>query len=328
MRRYALRRVLLFVPMLLALATFLFLLVELAPGGPGEVFLGPGMSRAVQDQLRTNLGLDAPLPVRYLRWLAALATGELGYSWSWGQPVARVLASVLPNTLLLTGVSLVMAFVLGTAVGIVQAVKRNTVVDGLLNLGVLLFYSVPSFWLGILLILVFAWAGPQLWGWPVGLPASGAVSVGHDLMGPGARVLDRLSHLVLPATTLALVLGAGVARHARSSMLEVIRQDYVVAARARGLSRMRVLWLHAFPNSLLPLITLFGLYVPVLFSGAVFVEVVFAWPGMGRLMVDAVASRDYPLILAGGMGFGLLVLVANLAADLLYGLADPRVRHD
>lgn len=328
MRRYLLRRVLLFVPMVLALATFLFFLVELAPGGPGEVFLSAGMSRAVQDQLRTNLGLDAPLPVRYLRWLGALATGELGYSWSYGQPVIRVLGSVLPNTLLLTGVSLLMAFVLGTAVGIVQAVKRNTAVDGLLNLGVLLFYSVPSFWLGILLILVFSWAGPQLWGWPVGLPASGAVSVSHDLMGPVARVLDRLVHLVLPATTLVLVLGAGVARHARSSMLEVIRQDYLVAARARGLSRMRVLWRHAFPNSLLPLITLFGLYVPVLFSGAVFVETVFAWPGMGRLMVDAVASRDYPLILAGGMGFGILVLVANLAADLLYGLADPRVRYE
>lgn len=325
--RYFARRALLFVPMALALATLLFLLVEAVPGSPGDIFIHPGMTAEMQAQVRTNLGLDAPLPQRYLSWLTSLARGDLGWSWSYGAPVTQVITRVLPNTLLLAGVSLLLAFAAGTVIGVVQATRQNSPLDAALNLGVLTFYSVPSFWLGILLLLGFSVAGELVWGWSLGLPISGVVSVDHDLLSPWEQVVDRARHLVLPATTLVLVLAAGVARYARAGMLEVIRSEYVTAARARGLSAGRVLWRHAFPNAALPLITVFGLYVPVLFSGAVFVEAVFAWPGMGLLMVQAISSRDYPLVLAGGLLFGLLVLVGNLVADALYAVADPRIRY-
>lgn len=328
MRRYLVRRLLLAVPLLLALATLLFLLVELAPGDPADLLISPGMTSQIREQVRENLGLDQSLPVRYVKWIGALAQGDLGLSHSHGAPVRLVLSRVLPNTLLLTGVALLLSFLVGVVVGVVQAVRQNTFTDHALSVVVLTFYSLPSFWLGVVLILVFSWGAQSLWDWPFHLPASGAVGVNHDLMGFGERIVDRIRHLILPATTLVLVMGAGVARYARAGMLEVIRQDYIRAARARGLSRLQVLVRHALPNALLPLITVFGLYLPVLFSGAVFVETVFAWPGMGMLMVDAVSSRDYPLVLAGSLLFAVLVVAGNLLADLLYAWADPRVRHE
>jgi peptide/nickel transport system permease protein len=327
-RRYLARRLLLALPLLLGVATLLFLLVEAAPGDPAEVLMSPGMTLEVRSQIRTNLGLDQPLPVRYARWMGSLLGGDLGFSHSYGSPVATVLKRALPNTLLLAGVSLVLAFVLGVGIGVVQAVRQNTMVDSGLNLLVLTFYSLPSFWLGIILILVFSYGAQSLWGWPLHFPASGVTSVDYDLMSLGGRIVDRVRHLVLPTTTLVLVMAAGIARYARSGLLEVIRQDYVRAARARGLGRMQVLFRHALPNALLPLITVLGLYLPILFSGAVFVETVFAWPGMGWLMVEAVSSRDYPLILAGSLLFATLVVVGNLLADVLYAWADPRVRYD
>jgi len=328
MRRYLLRRLALAVPLLLALATLLFLLVEAAPGDPADLLISPGMTQEVREQVRTNLGLDQPVGVRYLKWLGALARGDLGFSQSYGAPVSTVLGQVLPNTLLLAGASLLLAFLVGIVVGVVQAVRQNSLTDSALSVAVLFFYSLPSFWLGIMLILVFSYGAQSLWDWPFHFPASGAVGVDHDLLGGWGRLVDRVRHLVLPAATLTLVLGAGVARYARTGVLEVIRQDYVRAARARGLGEGEVLLRHVLPNSLLPLITVFGLYLPVLFSGAVFVESVFAWPGMGLLMVEAVSARDYPLILAGSLLFSALVIVGNLLADVLYAWADPRVRYD
>lgn len=328
MRRFLLRRMALAVPLLVAVATLLFALMEMAPGDVSDVWLHPGMTTEVREQVRENMGLDRSLPVRYLRWLGSLARGDLGFSHSQGAPVATVLGQVLPNTLLLSGVALLLAFLVGIGVGVVQAVRQNSFLDHALNLVVLVFYSLPSFWLGIMLILVFSYGARNLWDWSFHLPASGARSVDHDLMGSWEQVLDRMRHLVLPAVTLVLVLAAGVARYARTATLEVIRQEYIRAARARGLSRRRIVLAHALPNALLPLITVLGLYLPVLLSGAVFVEVVFAWPGMGKALVDAVATRDYPLVLAGSLLFAVVVVLGNLMADALYALADPRVRHE
>ena len=328
MTRFLLRRLALAVPLLLAVATLLFALVELAPGGPEEVWMGPGVTEEVRDQLRRNLGLDQPLAVRYGRWITSVARGDLGFSHSRGQPVVAVFRQVLPETLLLTGSALVLAFLLGIGIGVLQAARQDSWIDRGLNLTVLLFYSLPAFWLGILLILVFSYGAQVLWDWPFHLPASGPRSIGYDQMAAGERVLDRLWHMVLPVTTLVLVLAAGISRYARSGMLEVLRSDYVRSARARGLSPWVVLFRHALPNSLLPLITVLGLYLPVLFSGTVFVETVFAWPGMGKTMVDAVSTRDYPLVLAGSLLFAVLVVLGNLLADALYAVADPRVRHD
>lgn len=328
MTRYLVRRTLLAIPLLLALATLLFLLLEAAPGRPGELLLRPGLTPELTAQIQANLGLDQPLPVRYVRWLAALARGDLGYSFSFGAPVGAVIRSVLPNTLLLAGISLVLAFLGGIAVGVYQALRHGRAVDGVLSTVILAIYSIPSFWLGILFILIFSWAAANVWELPFFFPASGAASTGAEFMTFGERLLDRLAHLVLPAATLTLAMASGVARYARTATLEVLGRDYVLAARSRGLPERVVILRHVLPNALLPLITVFGLYLPVLFSGAVFVEAVFAWPGMGLLMVDAVAARDYPLILGGGLLFGLIVVMGNVLADVLYALADPRVRYD
>lgn len=327
MRSWVLRRLLGAVPLVLGVATLVFLLVDLVPGDPASVFVGPRMSAETLEQIRRNLGLDRSLPVRYGRWLAAVVTGDFGYSLVHGVPVRSLLASALPNTLLLSGAALLLTFLAGTAIGVVQAVRRGGATDSALSVLTIVFYSVPSFWLGIVLILVFSlWAQTE-WGWAVHFPASGTRSVGYEAMAPGARLLDRLWHLVLPLATLVLVLAAGVARYVRASVLEQINREYVRTARAKGLSERTVLVRHVLRNALLPLLTLLGLYLPILLSGTVFVEAVFQWPGMGLLVVDAIGGRDYPVILAATLLFGLLVVVGNLLADVLYAWADPRIRH-
>jgi peptide/nickel transport system permease protein len=185
----------------------------------------------------------------------------------------------------------------------------------------------PEFRLGLLLILLFAYHAP-LEGWPVRFPASGTRSPGYEVMDFGGRLADRLYHLVLPVTTLSLVLTAGVSRYVRGSMLEVIRQDFVRTARAKGLPERSVIWKHALRNALTPVITQLGLYLPVLFGGTVLIEAVFGWPGMGKIVVDAIGERDQPVILAGSLIFALMVVLANLVADILYALVDPRIRYD
>jgi peptide/nickel transport system permease protein len=184
----------------------------------------------------------------------------------------------------------------------------------------------PSFWLAIMLILVFSVSASQ-WGWPVVFPVSGVVGTNHDLLGPLEQLQDRVRHLVLPVLSLTLVLAAGVARYVRTSMLEVIRQDYIRTARAKGLSEFRVIFKHGLRNGLIPVVTLLGLSLPSLLSGTVFIEYVFSWPGVGKLLVDSILQRDYPVVLAGTFLFGGMVVAGNLLADLLYGVVDPRIRH-
>lgn len=328
MRGYLLRRAAFAVPLVLGVATVIFLLVNLAPGDPAAAFLRPGMSAEVLQQTRANFGLDRPLHVRYVKWLGAVLTGDFGFSHSHGVPVADVLRQSLPHTLLLSAVALAGAFALGVGVGVVQAVRQGTFTDAALSVVTLLFFSVPSFWLALMLVLVFSVMAGTVWDWPIHFPASGARDVAASpFLSPGAQLLDRLHHLFLPALTLVLVVSAGIARYTRSSMLEVVRQDYVRAARARGLPERTVVLRHALRNALIPVVTLLGLYLPLLFSGAVFVETVFQWPGMGRVVVDAIARRDYPLVMAGTFLFAVMVVVGNLVADILYAVADPRIRH-
>jgi peptide/nickel transport system permease protein len=185
----------------------------------------------------------------------------------------------------------------------------------------------PSFWLALMLVLVFSLKA-HIWGWPIALPATGMMSVDYEFMSTGEKIIDRISHLILPVGTLTLALAAGVARYMRGQMLEVIRQDYIRTARAKGLSERTVIMKHALRNSMLPVITLLGLYLPFLFSGAVFIEVIFAWPGMGRIIVDAIFQRDYPLVMATSFIFAVIVIAGNLIADVLYAVADPRIRYD
>ena len=325
---YIVRRLLAAIPLVLGVATIVFFVVHLAPGDPASLYIAPGVSPEAVEQVRQNMGLDRPVYERYVRWMGAMLQGDFGVSFSRNQPVRDVIVQILPNTLLLSFSALILAFGAGILIGVVQAVRQNSFTDGALSVGSLFFYSMPSFWLALMLILVFSLYARNVWGWPIWFPASGMVSVDHYAMGAWEQVLDRARHLVLPAVSLALVLAAGVARYTRGSMLEVIRQDYIRTARAKGLPERTVIFKHALRNALIPVVTLLGLYLPVLFSGTVVIETVFAWPGMGKLMVDSIFQRDYPVVMAGALVFAVMVVLGNLMADLLYAAVDPRIRYE
>ncbi len=326
MSSYALRRILVAIPLLLGVATLVFLAVSLAPGDPASLYLSPNLPAETVEQIRRNLGLDAPLWVQYGRWLGSFVRGDFQYSLATSLPVKSLLASALPNTLALAGSALSLSFLLGMLLGILQALRQDSLLDRLLSGLTLLFYSMPSFWLAFMLVLLFSVQAQEVWGLPFSLPASGIVSNGHEMLSFSGRILDRIRHLVLPVATLTLILTAGIARYVRSSMLEVIRQDYIRAARAKGLPEATVIFKHALRNALIPVVTLFGMYFPLLLSGTVLVEFVFSLPGMGRLLVDSVLSGDYPVVLAATCLYGGAVVVGNLLADLLYSVIDPRIR--
>lgn len=303
-----------------AVVTLTFFLVHLAPGDP---FCGGSerpVPRDVCDGLRRQFGLDRPLLEQYVRYVRSVATGDLGWSWMERRPVAHALADKIPNTILLAGAALCLDFFLGLGIGVYQALRKNRLPDLVLGQMTMFLYSVPTFWLGLTFLLVFSW-----WlGW---FPAGGMRNPALGPSTPGYIVaLDVLWHLVLPATTLGLVGAASTARYQRAAMLEVLDQDYVRAARARGAGERRVVMRHALRNALLPLITLFGLAFPFLLTGAVLVETVFSWPGMGRLANDAISSRDYLLVTAATMVAGIMVVLGSFLADVMYALADPRIR--
>ena len=327
MTAYLIRRVLGAIPLLLGVATLIFIVLNLAPGDPTAYYVSPGVAPEVIEQVRRNFGLDQPLHIRYIRWMGAFLTGNFGYSFGQHRPVVDVILDALPNTLTLAGASLALVFLLGVAVGVLQAVRQHSAVDRVLSVASLFFYSMPSFWLGLMLMLIFALKAYE-WGWPIALPPTGVTSIDYEFLSPGERILDRLRHMVLPVTTLTLVLAAGIARYTRGQMLEVVRQDYIRTARAKGLPERTVILKHALRNSLIPVVTLLGLYLPFLFSGAVFVEVIFAWPGMGRVIVDAIFERDYPVVMATSFFFAGMVVLGNLVADVLYAAVDPRIRYD
>jgi peptide/nickel transport system permease protein len=327
MGAFVVRRLLGAIPLLIGIATIIFFVLRLAPGDPTTFYFNPNIPPDVIEQLRRNLGLDQPLHIQYVRWLTSFFTGDFGYSFAQSRPVRDILLEALPNTLMLTGTALVLVFVTGILIGVLQAVRQYSVFDSASSVISLFFYSMPSFWLALMLMLVFSLKAHQ-WGWPIALPPTGITSVDYEFMSAGEKVWDRISHLILPVGTLTLALAAGVARYTRGQMLEVVRQDYIRTARAKGLPERTVIMKHALRNSMLPVITLLGLYLPFLFSGAVLIELIFAWPGMGRIMVDAIFQRDYPLVMATSFVFAVLVVVGNLIADVLYAVADPRIRYD
>ena len=328
MIRYLTRRLLGAIPLVLGIATIVFFVVNLAPGDPTMVLLSPGMTTEVAEQMRANYGLDQPVHVRYVKWMGAALTGDFGVSHTHNRPVKDVLFAFLPNTLLLSGCALFLAFFLGIVLGTIQAVRQYSLLDQGMSVIMLFFYSMPSFWLALMLILTFSLFARNVWDWPIWFPASGMTSVDYGSLSAGGKLRDVVMHLTLPVVSLALVLTAGIARYMRGSMLEVIRQDFVRTARAKGLPERSVVFKHALRNALIPVITLLGLYIPVLFSGTVFIEYVFAWPGMGKTMVDAIAARDYPLVMAGSFFFAIMVVAGNLIADVLYAAVDPRIRYE
>ncbi len=328
MTGYVVRRLLGAVPLVLGIATIVFFAVNLAPGEPGLYYISPGMTAEVVEQMRANFGLDEPVHIRYVKWLGAMLTGDFGYSFSHSRPVLDVLADFLPNTLLLSACALVVAFFFGVILGTLQAIRQYSLRDSVMSVVMLFFYSMPSFWLALMLILTLSLFARNVWEWPIWFPASGMTSTDYDFLSFGEQVRDRIAHLVLPTLSLSLVLTAGIARYMRGSMLEVIRQDYVRTARAKGLAESTVVFKHALRNALIPIITLVGLLMPVLFSGTIFIEYVFAWPGMGRTISGAIGTRDSPLVMAGSFFFATMVVMANLIADVLYAVVDPRIRYE
>jgi peptide/nickel transport system permease protein len=324
---YLVRRLLGAIPLLWGILTLIFFIIHLAPGDPTARFFSPNVAPEVIAQMRHNLGLDQPLHVQYYKWLVAFLTGHFGYSFGQMRPISDILPETLWNTVQLMLVSLALIFVIGMLIGILQAVRQYSVSDNVLTFGALFFYSMPSFWLALMLILVFSLKASQ-WGWPFSLPATGMTSVGYEFMAPGEKAWDRIVHLILPVIALGLGNAAGVARYMRGSMLEVIHQDYIRTARAKGLSERTVIFKHALRNALIPIITLLGLYLPILLSGSVLVETIFAWPGMGRLIVDAIFQRDYPLVMATSFVAAAMVVLGNLMADVLYAGVDPRIRNE
>jgi peptide/nickel transport system permease protein len=327
MGSYIARRLLGSIPLVLGIATIIFFVVNLAPGDPAALYFQQGVPPEVLEQIRRNFGLDQPIHVRYWRWMVAFFTGDFGYSYAHARPVLDIILETLGPTLILAGSTLVLIFVIGVVVGVLQSVRQHRPLDRILSVISLFFYSMPSFWLGLMLMLIFSLKAHE-WGWPIALPPTGMTSVDHEFMSFGEQMVDRLRHLVLPVLTLSLVMAAGIARYTRGQMLEVIRQDYIRTARAKGLPERQVVIKHALRNSLLPVITLLGLYLPLLFSGSVFVEVIFSWPGMGRVIVDSIFQRDYPLVMATSFIFALVVVLGSLIADVLYAVADPRIRYD
>lgn len=327
MAAFVLRRLLGAVPLLLGIATLIFFVLHLAPGDPTASLFGPQVAPEVIEQTRRHFGLDQPIHVQYVKWLAATVTGNFGWSLNQGRPVADVVLDALPNTLVLTITSIVLVFLLGTLIGVYQAVRQYSTGDNVLTVVALFFYSMPAFWLALMMVLIFSLKAYQ-WGWPIHFPPTGVTDINYEFLSPAAKLRDRLVHLVLPVTTLTLALAAGIARYTRGQMLEVVRQDYIRTARAKGLPERTVILKHALRNSLLPVITLLGLYLPFLFSGTVFVEYIFAWPGMGRVIVESIGRRDYPVIMATSFIFAALTVVGNLLADVLYAWADPRIRYE
>lgn len=319
MTGYILKRTLLAIPILLGASTLIFLLMHAAPGDPTSIYIRPDIDPVVIEQMRKNLGLDQPIHVQYVRWLSSFAQGDFGYSFSQKRPIIDIIKDTLPNTLLLSGVALVIIFTLGILVGTVQAVRQYSLVDNLATIVAFFFYSMPSFWFGLMLILLLSYK--LQW-----LPASQMTSVNFEFLPAGEQWLDRLKHLIMPGLALGVGSAASVARYMRSGMLEQIRQDYVRTARAKGLSERIVVFKHAMRNALIPVVTLLGLYLPFLVGGAVLIETIFAWPGMGRLIVQAIFQRDYPVVLAAAFVLSIMVVLGNLIADVLYSVVDPRIR--
>ncbi len=323
MIRFLAGRLLQGVAIVFAVATITFILLQLAPGDPVDAFGATGrLTREVAEQQRVNFGLDRPVAERYVRYIWNVARGDLGHSYTWPLSVGTAIRQRIPATLMLAVAALLIDFTLGILIGAFQGTRRRTRTDDSLSVLTLSLFSIPMFWLGMMLVLVFAMG----LGW---FPPSGMRTpwLYPHLSFPGS-VWDHAKHLVLPALTLGVIGAASTARFQRAAMIDVVQQDYVRTARAKGLEEKAVLYRHALRNALLPVITLFGLSFPVLLSGAVLVEEVFSWPGLGNLAVDAFRSRDYPLVTGMAIVAAAMVVIGNLVADLLYRVADPRSRQE
>ena len=316
MQRYLLRRVLITFPILLGITVLSYLILSLTPGDPVSMLISPSMSAADIEIKRRALGLDDPAYIRYIKWLNELAHGNLGYSFSSGAPVAKRIGERIVPTLTLTLSALAVSYLIAIPIGMVAATRRYTWADYAATLFAFLGISLPTFFLGLAGIYIFALR--LRW-----LPVGGTMTLGGE-----GGLLDTLHHLILPAAVLAVAGAGALTRYVRSSMLEVLGQEYVRTARAKGLAEVIVLRRHALRNALIPVVTLAGLQIPALLAGAVITEQIFEWPGMGRLTIEAINQRDYPVLMGITLIAAVLVAAGNLLADIAYSVVDPRIRYE
>lgn len=312
---YLVKRLLMALPVILGVTIISYCIISLAPGDAVDLMVDPSLNKADIAQMREQLGLNDPIPVRYAKWLGHLVQGDLGYSFLNGKPVGERIGERIGPTLGLTLTALVVAYVVAIPIGVVSATRQYSWIDYVSSVLALIGVSIPSFFLGIGLIYLLSLKLDLL-------PVSGMRTLG---MAPNA--IDLLKHMILPAIVLASSTMGSVVRYSRSAMLDVVRQDFIRTARAKGLKGQVTIYKHALRNALLPVITLLGLQIPGLLGGAIITEQIFRWPGMGLLSIEAIAQRDYPILMGLNLLTALLVVGGGLIADALYSIADPRIRY-
>lgn len=318
MRQYITRRLLQMIPVLIGVSVLIFFIVKLAPGDALTGKMDPRITPERKQELRHQMGLDLPVHKQYFRWAGGVLSGDFGESTNFKQPVGKVMNTYIWNSFYLSIFSLILSVLISIPIGVISATKQYSKFDGFFTIFALVGISMPSFFFGMLLIKIFS-VDLQI------LPVSGMTTAGSTAAGI-AYGLDVARHMLLPLIVLTLGSVAGLMRYTRSSMLEVIRQDYIRTARAKGLKEKVVIYKHALRNGMIPVITLLGFWLPALFSGAFITESIFIWPGIGPIAINAVSGRDYPLLMGINILFAVLTLIGNLIADVTYAVVDPRIR--
>ena len=313
---FIIKRIAATIPLLFGISVILFGVLHLAPGGPTDIYADiPGITPAALENIKKELGLDQPIPVQYVTWLGAAVRGNWGYSIRSGRPAAKDISERVPATLLLGGTAFLLALVVAIPLGVLSAVKQYSLIDYVFTFLSFIGFSMPIFWLALMLQSLFAVH------WNL-LPSAGMYSIGDG------SFIDRLEHLILPASILSVAYMASWGRFTRASMLDVFRLDYIRTARAKGLGERTVIFRHALRNALVPVITIVALDFAGMISGAIITETIFAWPGMGRLFIESMNGRDYPVLMALLMIGSLALVVMNLLTDIIYSLVDTRIRYD
>lgn len=316
MGQYLIRRLLQMVPLLVGISIIMFALIQSAPGGPEAMFLESGrfIDPTIIESYRRRLGLDQPIYIQYIKWLSAAVSGNFGLSYSTTRPVTDMIIERLPATLELMLTAFILAALIAIPLGIFSAVRQHSLLDYIGTTFSFLGIAMPVFWFGLILQLIFS----VKLGW---LPTSGRETVGDTTF------LDKISHLIMPGLVLALLYIAGWSRYMRSSLLSVLRKEFMLTARSKGLKERDIIWIHGVKNALIPVVSVMALDLAGLFSGAVITETVFAWPGIGRLFIQSTFSRDYPLMMGILMMGSFMVVFFNLVADLVYAWLDPRINY-
>lgn len=320
MKKYLIKRLVQSVFILFCVTVIIFIFINLAPGDPYTQRLDPSVSAELREELLQKMGYYDPLQIKYAKWIGGVAHGDFGYSITYKKPVWDVIMERLPNTLLLGFCAIALSTAIAIPAGMLSATKRNTIFDYLATIVSFIGISIPAFFFGLLLLKLFSF--------DLGIfPISGMTTIGSNFVGFD-KAQDIVSHLILPTIVLALLQTATLMRYTRSSMLDVLGQDYIRTARAKGLKESVVINTHAFKNALIPIITILSIQIPAIFSGAVLTETIFVWPGIGRLSYTAILDRDYPLIMALLFMTTVMILLSNLIADILYAAVDSRIRYE